>query len=146
MSLRYGTAKMSKSDASDASRINLLDDADAISKKIKRAKSGADLLPDAWEALAGRPEAANLLTLYAALADIPRAEALARFAGRGFGALKPELAELAVEVLAPVTARMRALMADPAEIDRVLRDGAERARAAAEPVLAEVKRAVGFWR
>ncbi len=146
MSLRDGAAKMSKSDPSDASRINLLDDADAISKKIRRAKSDAELLPDSLDALTGRPEATNLLAIYAALADIPKAEALARFAGRGFGALKPELADLAVESLAPVTARMRELMADPAEVDRVLRDGAERARAVAEPVIAEVKAAVGFWR
>ena len=145
MSLRDGSAKMSKSDESDQSRINLLDDADAISKKIKRAKSDADLLPDSLEALAGRPEASNLLSIYAALADIGKAEALGRFAGRGFGALKPELADLAVASLAPVTARMRELMADPAEVDRVLRDGAERARAVAEPVLAETKAAVGFW-
>ena len=145
MSLRDGTAKMSKSDESDQSRINLLDDADAIAKKIKRAKSDADLLPDTLEALAGRPEASNLLSIYAALSDISKADALARFAGKGFGALKPELADLAVESLAPVTARMRELMADPAEVDRILRDGAERARAVAEPVIAETKRVVGFW-
>ncbi len=146
MSLRDGTAKMSKSDPSDQSRINLLDDADAISKKIKRAKSDAELLPDTLEALAGRPEAANLISLYAALADLTRAEALARFAGQGFGRLKPELADLAVESLAPISARMRGFMADPAEVDRVLRDGAERARAVAGPVLDETKRLVGYWR
>ena len=146
MSLRDGSAKMSKSDPSDQSRINLLDDADAISKKFRRAKSDADLLPDTLEALAGRPEAANLIALYAALADTTREAALARFAGQGFGRLKPELADLAVEALAPVTARMRALMADPGEIDRVLRDGAERARAVAAPVLEETRRRVGYWR
>ena len=146
MSLRDGSAKMSKSDPSDQSRINLLDDADAISKKFRRAKSDADLLPDSLEALAGRPEAANLIALYAALADTTREAALARFAGQGFGRLKPELADLAVEALAPVTARMRALMDDPGEIDRVLRDGAERARAVAAPVLEETRRRVGYWR
>ena len=146
MSLRDGTAKMSKSDPSDQSRINLLDDADAISKKFKRAKSDADLLPETWAELAGRPEAANLLSIYAALAGVSKPDALARFAGKGFGALKPELAELAVESLAPVTARMRELMSDPAQVDAILRDGAERARAAAEPVVAETKAAVGFWR
>ncbi len=145
MSLRDGLTKMSKSDLSDQSRINLLDDADAISKKLKRAKSDADLLPDTWEGLAGRPEAANLVTIYAALADVPKADALRRFAGKGFGALKPELADLAVAALAPVTARMRELMADPEAVDAVLADGAERARAVAAPILAETKRAVGFW-
>ncbi|MBE7217420.1 MAG: tryptophan--tRNA ligase [Caulobacteraceae bacterium] len=146
MSLRDGAAKMSKSDPSDQSRINLLDDADAISKKIKRAKSDADLLPATLEELAGRPEAANLIALYAALADLTRAQALERFAGQGFGKLKPELAELAVESLAPVTARMRAYMSDPAEVDRVLRDGAQRAQAVAGPILDETKRRVGYWR
>ncbi len=146
MSLRDGAAKMSKSDPSDQSRINLLDGADAIARKFKRAKSDADLLPDNWEALTGRPEAANLLSLYAALADLSKADAVARFAGKGFGALKPELAEVAVAALAPVTARMRELMDDPAAMDAILRDGAERARAVAGPVIAETKAAVGFWR
>ena len=134
MSLRDGTAKMSKSDPSDQSRINLLDDADAISKKFKRAKSDADLLPETWAELAGRPEAANLVSIYAALAGVPRPDALARFAGKGFGALKPELADLAVESLAPVT------------VAATRRDGAARARAAADPVIAEAKAVVGFWR
>ena len=120
MSLRDGTAKMSKSDPSDQSRINLLDDADTIAKKFKRAKSDADLLPATVEELAGRPEAANLIAIYAALADVTKAQALERFAGKGFGALKPELAEVAVSALAPVTAEMARLMADPTEIDRVL--------------------------
>ena len=146
MSLRDGTAKMSKSDPSDQSRINLLDDADDISRKIRRAKSDPDLLPDTLEELAGRPEALNLVAIYAALAEQTRAQALARFSGQGFGKLKPELADLAVEKLAPVTSEMRRLMADPAEIDRVLSGGAERARAEAEPVVADVKRLVGFWR
>ena len=146
MSLRDGTAKMSKSDASDASRINLLDDADAIAGKVKRAKSDADLLPERAEDLAGRPEASNLIGLYAGLADISRAEALARFAGQGFGRLKPALADIAVETLAPIGAEMRRLMAESGEIDRVLRDGSVRAAAVAEPVLEEVRRLVGFWR
>ena len=146
MSLRDGTAKMSKSDPSDQSRINLLDDADTIAKKFKRAKSDADLLPETVEELTGRPEAANLIAIYAALAEVTKAQALERFAGKGFGALKPELAEVAVEKLAPVTAEMARLMADPAQIDRVLADGAERAQAVAEPVMAQVKDIVGFWR
>ena len=146
MSLRDGAAKMSKSDSSDQSRINLLDDADAIAKKFKRAKSDADLLPDTMEALKARPEAANLIAIYAALADETKEQVLARFAGHGFGKLKPELADLAVEKLAPVTAAMRRFMDDKSEIDRVLADGAERARAVAQPVMAEVEAVVGFWR
>ncbi len=146
MSLRDGSAKMSKSDPSDQSRINLTDDADAIAAKVRKARSDAELLPETLEGLEGRAEAKNLVTIYAALADMTREQVLARFGGQGFGAFKPALADLAVSSLAPVTAEMRRLMADPAEIDRVLKDGAERAAAVADPVVDEVKRIVGFWR
>jgi len=146
MSLRDGSAKMSKSDPSDQSRINLTDDADTIVAKIRKARSDADVLPDTLEGLNDRPEAKNLVTIYAALADLTREQVLAQYAGQGFGAFKPALAERAVEAMAPVTAEMRRLMADPAEIDRVLKDGAERASAIADPVVDEVKKIVGFWR
>ena len=146
VSLRDGSAKMSKSDPSDQSRINLTDDADTILAKIRKARSDADVLPDTLEGLNDRPEAKNLVTIYAALADMTREQVLAQYAGQGFGVFKPALAERAVEAMAPVTAEMRRLMADPAEIDRVLKDGAERASAIADPVVDEVKKIVGFWR
>ncbi|MFN3352674.1 MAG: tryptophan--tRNA ligase [Brevundimonas sp.] len=146
MSLRDGAAKMSKSDPSDQSRINLTDDADAITAKIRKAKTDPEPLPETVEGLDGRPEAKNLVAIYAALSDSTAAEVIARFGGQGFGAFKPALAELAVEALAPVTSEMRRLMADPAEIDRALEKGAEQARAIAEVTVAEVKDIVGFWR
>ena len=146
MSLRDGAAKMSKSDPSDLSRINLLDDADAIASKIRKAKTDPEPLPDTLEALKSRPEADNLVSIYAALADETRDQVLARFAGQGFGAFKPALAELAVEKLGPVTSEMRRYMTDPAEVDMVLADGAERAREIAAPILDETRRIVGFWR
>jgi tryptophanyl-tRNA synthetase len=146
MSLRDGAAKMSKSDPSDQSRINLTDDADTIVAKIRKARTDPDALPETLEGLEGRAEAKNLVTIYAALADISREAVLAQFAGQGFGAFKPALADLAVASMAPVSAEMRRLMADPTEIDRVLRDGAERAAAIADPVVDEVKKIVGFWR
>jgi tryptophanyl-tRNA synthetase len=146
MSLRDGTAKMSKSDPSDQSRINLMDDADSIAAKVKKARTDPEPLPETLEGLEERPEARNLVTVYAALAGQRREDVLAEWGGRGFGAFKPALAELAVERLSPITAEMRRLMADPTEIDRVLADGAERARAVADPTVDEVKRIVGFWR
>ena len=146
MSLRDGQAKMSKSDPSDASRINLTDDADAISQKIRKSKTDMGVMPEVGEALDDRPEVKNLIAIYAALSNQTRDQVTAEFAGQGFGAFKPKLAELAVESLAPVTAEMRRLMADPAEIDRALAAGTERARAVAEPVVDEVKKIVGFWR
>ncbi|MGH7063291.1 MAG: tryptophan--tRNA ligase [Stellaceae bacterium] len=139
MSLRDGTKKMSKSDSSDYSRINMLDDADAIALKIRRAKTDPELLPDSLAALDSRPEAANLIDIYAALADLPRAAALARFAHASFSQLKEELSALAVDVLGRIAAEMRRLLADPGHIDKVLRRGAERARAIAEPVLREAQ-------
>lgn len=145
MSLRDGTSKMSKSDASDYSRINLTDDADTILQKVKKAKTDPEPLPDNLEALKARPEADNLVTIYAALAGETKEAVLGRFAGQGFGAFKPALAEVAVAALSPITGELRRLLADPAEVDRVLADGAERAREIAAPVLAEVKTIVGFW-
>lgn len=145
MSLRDGAAKMSKSDPSDLSRINLTDDADAIANKIRKAKTDMEPLPETLEGLEGRAEAKNLVAIYAALAGTTREAVLAEFAGQGFGAFKPKLAELAVSSMANVTAEMRRLMNDPAEIDRALAAGAEKAREVAEPTIAEVKRIVGFW-
>ena len=146
MSLRDGAAKMSKSDPSDQSRINLTDDADTISAKIRKSKTDMGVMPEVGDALDDRPEVKNLIAIYAALSNQTRDEITAEFAGQGFGAFKPRLADLAVASMAPITAEMRRLMADPAEIDRVLRDGAERAAAIADPVVDEVKKIVGFWR
>jgi tryptophanyl-tRNA synthetase len=145
MSLRDGSAKMSKSDPSDLSRINLTDDNDAIATKIRKARTDPDPLPDNLEALAGRAEAANLVGIYAALADKPKEAVLAEFAGQGFGAFKPALADLAVATLGPVGERMRRLLDDPAEIDSILAKGAEKARETAAPTVAEVRKLVGFW-
>jgi tryptophanyl-tRNA synthetase len=146
MSLRDGSAKMSKSDPSDMSRINLSDDADTMAQKIKKAKTDPEPLPSEEAGLAERPDARNLVGIYAALAGQSAADVLREYGGQGFGGFKPALADLAVAAMAPVTAEMRRLMDDPAEIDRVLRDGAERAAAIADPVVDEVKRIVGFWR
>ncbi|MGH6875813.1 MAG: tryptophan--tRNA ligase, partial [Rhizomicrobium sp.] len=144
MSLRDGTKKMSKSDESDYSRINLTDDADAIAQKIRKARTDPAPLPDSDTGFEGRPEAENLVNIYAALADDSREATIARFAGKQFSTFKNELAELAVAKLVPIATEMRRLLADPAEIDRLLRSGAEKARALAGPVIAEVKRTVGF--
>ncbi len=146
MSLKDGTKKMSKSDPADLSRINLTDDADTIARKIKKAKTDPEPLPDNLGDLKARPEAANLVGIYSALAGTSDAAVLDEFGGQGFGAFKPALAELAVEKLSPMTAEMQRLMGDPAEIDRVLAKGAERAREVAAPVMDEVRRLVGFWR
>jgi tryptophanyl-tRNA synthetase len=146
MSLRDGTAKMSKSDPSDMSRINLVDDADTIASKIKKAKTDPELLPGDPKLLEGRAEAQNLVAIYAALAGTDEAAVLKDFEGKGFGAFKPALAELMVEKLAPITARFGELRRDSAYLDSVLAKGAERAAAIAEPVLAEVYETVGFLR
>ena len=146
MSLRDGKAKMSKSDPSDYSRINLLDDADAIAQKVRKAKTDPEPLPETTDGLTERPEADNLVGVYGALAGLTKAQVLAQFAGQGFGAFKPALADLAVSVLGPITSEMRRLVGDPAEIDRVLADGALRAAAVADPIVEETKRRVGFWR
>tara|TARA_R110002096_G_scaffold310992_3_gene505475 strand:- start:3188 stop:4216 length:1029 start_codon:yes stop_codon:yes gene_type:complete len=145
MSLKDGSKKMSKSDPSDLARINLSDDADTIARKIKKAKTDPEPLPETVEALDTRPEAANLVGIYAALAGTSKADVLAQYGGQGFGAFKPALAELAVEKLAPVSGEYTRLMDDPAEIDRILTDGAEKARAVAAPVIKEAKKLVGYW-
>jgi tryptophanyl-tRNA synthetase len=144
MSLRDGTKKMSKSDPSDLSRITMLDSADEIAKKIRKAKTDPDVLPESEDALTDRPEAANLLGIYAALADEPVAQIIAQFAGQQFSALKEALAEQAIAKIAPIGDEMRRLNNDPATIDAILADGAARARALAEPVMADVKKLVGF--
>jgi tryptophanyl-tRNA synthetase len=146
MSLRDGKAKMSKSDPSDYSRINLLDDKDAIVQKFKKARTDPEPLPEQVDGLAGRPEVDNLVGIFAALAGLTKAEVLARFAGQGFGQFKPALADLVAEVVAPIGEEMRRLIADPTEIDRVLATGAQRARDLAQPIVEETKRLVGFWR
>ena len=146
MSLRDGSSKMSKSDPSDLSRINMTDDADAIAKKIRKAKTDPDDLPAAPDQFDGRPEAANLMGIYAALADIDIAEVCNKFGGQQFSAFKQELADLAVETLAPMQDELRRLMGDETHVDTVIADGVPRARAIAEPVLAEVHDIVGFLR
>jgi tryptophanyl-tRNA synthetase len=144
MSLRDGTKKMSKSDPSDLSRINLTDDADTISKKIRKAKTDPDALPGEVEGLKGRPEAENLVGIYAALAGTTRETVIADFGGQQFSAFKPALADLAVEKLAPVSAEMRRISDDRAYVDAVLRDGGERAGALAEATMKDVRRIIGF--
>jgi len=146
MSLRDGTKKMSKSDPSDMSRINLTDDADAIANKIRKARTDPAPLPATVEELEERPEARNLVGIYAALADTTAEAVLAEHGGRGFGAFKPALAEVAVAKLGSLAAEMVRLLDDPAEIDRVLGEGADRAAAIAEPVLAETYDKIGFLR
>jgi tryptophanyl-tRNA synthetase len=144
MSLRDGTKKMSKSDESDMSRINLTDDADTITNKIKRARTDPHPLPASKDELKDRPEAENLINIYAALADQDRDAVIAQFSGQQFSAFKTALADLTVARLAPINQEMRRLMADPAEIDRILRQGALSARSIATPIMDEVKRRVGF--
>jgi tryptophanyl-tRNA synthetase len=144
MSLRDGTKKMSKSDESDYSRINLTDDADTIAQKIRKAKTDPAPLPENEEGLKDRPEAENLFNIYAGLSDEKRADVIARFAGQQFSAFKNALADLAVAKITPIAAEMRRLLADPAEIDRILKTGAEKARAIAAPIVADTKRLVGF--
>jgi tryptophanyl-tRNA synthetase len=146
MSLRDGTKKMSKSDPSDLSRINLTDDADTIARKIRKAQTDPEPLPETVEGLAGRPGADNLVGIYAALTDATRAAVIAEWSGRPFSAFKPALAEVAVEKVAPIAGRMRALMEDPAHIDAVLADGAARAAAIAGPIVRDVHRIVGLLR
>jgi tryptophanyl-tRNA synthetase len=146
MSLRDGTRKMSKSDPSDLSRINLTDDADDIARKIQKAKTDPEPLPKEENGLQGRPEAENLVGIYAALAGEAPAAVLGQYGGGQFSAFKKALADVAVAKIGPIGAEMRRLTADPAEIDRVLADGAARARAIAAPVMREVKDIVGFIR
>ena len=145
MSLRDGTQKMSKSAESDMSRINLTDDADTIANKTKKAKSDPDALPDSKEGLEGRPEAANLLTIYAALSGITLEAAIAQFAGKQFSQFKPALAELAVESLSPMTKRMNEFMRDPGAIDAILKRGGEKANEIAARTVSEARKLMGFW-
>ncbi|WP_071799169.1 tryptophan--tRNA ligase [Natronohydrobacter thiooxidans] len=144
MSLRDGTKKMSKSDPSDQSRINLTDDADAIAAKIRKARTDPEPLPETLEGLEGRAEARNLVNIYAALADMTPEAVLAEHGGQGFGVFKPALADLAVAKLSPLNAEMRRLMQDVAEIDRILGEGADRADAIAAPIVAKTRDIVGM--
>ena len=144
MSLRDGTAKMSKSDPSDLSRINLTDTPDAIAGKVRKAKTDPEPLPDDPSLLGSRPEARNLVGIYAALTDDTAEGVLARFAGQGFGTFKPALADLVVETLRPIGARLAELSTDSAELDRLLAEGAAHAREAAAPTLAGAYKAMGL--
>jgi len=147
MSLKDGSKKMSKSDPSDLSRINLVDDQDTIARKIKKAKT--DLLgdlPATEDGLKGRPEVENLVGIYSAFSGQSVEAVLSEFGGAGFGTFKPALADLAISHLAPITERMRAYMADPAEIDRALQKGAEKAHAISAPIIEEVRDVIGFWK
>ncbi len=144
MSLRDGRAKMSKSDPSEMSRINLTDSDEVIAQKIRKAKTDPEPLPDNPALLDERPEAKNLVGIYAAVTGESVEQVLARFAGQGFGAFKPALADALVAMLAPLRGRLEQLRTDPAELERILADGAERARALAAPTLASAYRAVGL--
>ncbi len=144
MSLRDGTKKMSKSDPSDLSRINMTDDADTIAKKVQKAKTDADALPSEEVGLQSRPEADNLVGIYAALSGTDKATVLRDLGGQQFSGFKKHLVDLAVSKLTPVNSEMRRLLADPAEIDRILIDGARRAAAIANPIIKDVKDVVGF--
>ncbi len=146
MSLRDGTKKMSKSDPSEFAHIALTDDADAIAQKIRRAKTDAGVLPDALAGLAERPEADNLVGIFAALNDETKASVLQRFAGSQFSAFKNALADLAVAKLLPIRAEILRLNADPSHVDAVLADGAERAGAIAKPTMDAVKDILGLLR
>ena len=144
MSLRDGSSKMSKSDASDATRINLTDSADDIAQKIKRAKTDPEPLPSEVAGLAERPEATNLVGIFAGLSGRSQADILSEFGGQGFGVFKPALAELAVSQIAPISAEMNKLLKQEDEIDAILEKGATQAQAIAAPILSEVKKLVGF--
>ena len=135
---------MSKSDASDYSRINLTDDIDTIALKLRKAKTDPEPLPDNAEALDGRPEAKNLVGIYAAITGESVDEVLANFAGQGFGAFKPALADILVQLISPIRQRLDELRRDPAELDRILADGAQRASEIGAPVLAKARSAVGL--
>ncbi len=146
MSLKDGTKKMSKSDPAENSRINLIDDADTIARKIKKSKTDTlGDMPETIEEMADRPEVANLVGIYAAIEGQSDEAVLAEYGGKGFGTFKPALADLAVEHLSPITAEMRRLLDDPAEIDKALIKGAGKANAVAAPIIEEVRRTVGFW-
>ncbi len=144
MSFRDGSKKMSKSEPSDMSRINLTDSAEEIAKKIRKAKTDPEPLPETMEGLAERPEARNLIGIYAALSEKTPDVVLNEFAGQQFGTFKPALADLAVDKLAPINAEMRKLMNDPAHVDNILADGADRARIIAQDTMKDVREIFGF--
>ncbi len=144
MSLRDGRSKMSKSDPSDLSRINMTDDADSIAKKVRKAKTDPEPLPSEAAGLEGRPEAANLIGIYSAMAERSGDDILAEFGGRQFSDFKKALVDLAVENISPIGEEMRRLMEDPGEIDAILADGAGRAHEIADPHMAEIREIVGF--
>lgn len=144
MSLRDGTAKMSKSDPSDNSRINLTDGPDAIVKKFKKAKTDMGVMPGVQDDLTERPEVDNLLSIYCALSGESREAVMTQFEGKGFGVFKPALADLAVDTLSPITMLMNRYLADTEEIDRILMAGADRAAAIATPIMDDVRKTIGF--
>lgn len=144
MSLRDGSKKMSKSDPSDMSRINMTDDADTIAQKIRKARTDPEPLPSEMDGLSERPEARNLVNIYAALAEISPDAVLSEHGGKGFGDFKPALADLAVEKMGPIGSEMSRLMDDQPEIDRILARGAERAREITAPILAKTYEIVGM--
>ncbi len=146
MNLRDGSRKMSKSGESDMERINMLDDADTIAKKFRKARTDPEPLPDSLEALDNRPEARNLVSIYAGLADMTPEAVIAEFAGAGWGRFKPALADLAVEKLSPISDEMKRLMGDETELDRLMARGAERAEAIARPILEQTYDIVGLVR
>jgi len=146
MSLRDGTKKMSKSDESDMTRINLTDDADTIARKIRKAKTDPEPLPSDAKGFEARPEADNLVGIYAALAEKEKEEVLSEYGSAPFSTFKTALADLAVARLLPIGTEMRKLLAEPDHIDRILAEGAQRAHAIADPILAETKDLVGFIR
>ncbi len=146
MSLKDGSSKMSKSDPSDLSRINLTDDADTIAKKIRKAKTDPGVIPEDKDGLEGRPEVANLVGIYAALSGQSDQDVLNQYAGEGFGVFKPALAELCVEKIAPITQLMTRYLNDPEEIDRILAKGADAAAAIADPIVSDVRDIMGFWK
>lgn len=144
MSLRDGSAKMSKSDPSEMSRINLADDADTIAKKIRKAKTDPDPLPETMDGLAERPEARNLVSIYAALANMTPAAVLTEHAGKGFGDFKPALADLTVSILEPISSRFRELKDDTTALDAILEAGAEKASECGAPILSAAYQALGL--
>ena len=144
MSLRDGTKKMSKSDTSDASRINLTDTKDEISNKIKKAKTDPYPLPETMEELSKRHEALNLINIYSSLSNQSIDQTLNQFCGQGFSSFKPKLIDLAIETLNPISLEMRKLLNDRNEIDKILRNGSDNARKIAEPILNQVKELIGF--
>ncbi len=144
MSLRDGTKKMSKSDPADASRINLTDDADKIAKKIRKAKTDSGLVPETPDELDGRPDIANLVGIYSALADMSEADVLEQHAGSQFGPFKNALADVAVAAMEPITELMTRYLSAPDEIDRILAEAGDKAAAIADPIVAEVRKIIGF--